>query len=273
MFHWASFFLTAYGYLTLSATTLTTLSGLFQSLVKLEKSVSQDGSHQSYSILQKARAQVSLTMFSVIKLTATPAVTNCHVPPSQTTFSTQIQANVSMCAEMLTKVERDLRTGRVSASRSAGLGIDASLGANSTLNSTVGSPVGQAAGKYPGPNSNTTGLAGPPRGGFSSPLVSSTGAPGNVSAVSAAGSIPSNDTTSTNLAGVGNGLNGSAANNGSPSALTDASFGGGANSSTSINIAQFAEVKVSFFLYFVSICETLLTYRISVSCRRASQLW
>ncbi|KAH9460020.1 hypothetical protein MJO28_004324 [Puccinia striiformis f. sp. tritici] len=241
-----------YGYITLSATTLTTLSGLFQSLVKLEKTVSQDGSKKALTILQKARAQVSFTMFSVIKLTATPAVTNCHVPPSETTFSTQIQANVSMCAEMITKVERDLKAGKTTASKSTELGIDASLGVNSTLNSTVGnigSNSTDAAGSA-GSNTSpilTSGAADNTTspGGLSTSSVGATAAPGDQKESSTDGGLPMNNTGSTGTPGDA-GLGDSAPNDRSSSTATDAVSSPGGGSSSSFNMDQFAEVKASF---------------------------
>ncbi|POV98592.1 hypothetical protein PSTT_14293, partial [Puccinia striiformis] len=236
----------------LSATTLTTLSGLFQSLVKLEKTVSQDGSKKALTILQKARAQVSFTMFSVIKLTATPAVTNCHVPPSETTFSTQIQANVSMCAEMITKVERDLKAGKTTASKSTELGIDASLGVNSTLNSTVGnigSNSTDAAGSA-GSNTSpilTSGAADNTTspGGLSTSSVGATAAPGDQKESSTDGGLPMNNTGSTGTPGDA-GLGDSAPNDRSSSTATDAVSSPGGGSSSSFNMDQFAEVKASF---------------------------
>ncbi|KAA1110269.1 hypothetical protein PGT21_016450 [Puccinia graminis f. sp. tritici] len=234
-----------YGYITLSATTLTTLSTLFQSLVKLEKTVSKDGSKKSLTILQQARAQVSFTMFSVIKLTATPAVTSCHVPPSQTTFSTQIQANVSMCAEMLTKVEHDLKAGKTTVSKSADLGIDASLGANSTMNSTVGpgSTPGELGGGGSGGADKGTGDS----GSIVNPLGDRTkkpggsDSPGNPTSVSPDGTTPNSD------ASLGGGdLGGSTPNDDSSTTPTDASSAGGADNSTSFKADSFAEVKASF---------------------------
>jgi hypothetical protein len=244
-------FLPAYGYVTLSATTLTTLSSLFQSLVKLEKTVSQDGSKTSLTILQKARAQVSFTMFSVIKLTATPAVTTCHVPPSQTTFSTQIQANVSMCAEMLTKVEHDLKAGKTTVSKSADLGIDASLGANSTLNSTVG-PGSTTPGELAGGRSGSADKGTGDSGSVVNPLgdrakkPGGSDFPGNTTSVSPDGTMPKSG------ASLGGGdLGGSPPNDDSSPTPTDASSAGGADQSTS-----FAEVKVCEHIFIPTRAES-----------------
>ncbi|WAQ83288.1 hypothetical protein PtA15_3A657 [Puccinia triticina] len=244
-----------YGYVTLSATTLTTLSGLFQSLVKLEKTVSKDGSKKSLTILQQARAQVSFTMFSVIKLTAQPAVTNCHVPPSQTTFSTQIQANVSMCAEMLTKVERDLKSGKTAASKSTNVGIDASLGANATLSTKtgdIGSSPGELAGGGSGGADKDAGASGDnisllgdktkSPDGFPPSSNNTTDSTPNPTKVSPDSASPE---AATSLRG--GDLGGSSPNT-DESTKADASSGGGSDSdgSSSSEVDQFAEVKASF---------------------------
>ncbi|PLW20738.1 hypothetical protein PCANC_09303 [Puccinia coronata f. sp. avenae] len=253
------------GYITLSATTLTTLSGLFQGLVRLEKTISTDGSKKSYTVLQVARAKVSFTMLSVIKLTATPAVTSCYVPPSQTTFSAQIQANVSMCAEMITKFEKDYKTGKVTASRATALDADTSVGANATLNSTSGGPskgfpnaslLGDTAAGH-NATSNTTGLGSPTYsgadGGKTSLLGAGNNATSNTTGLGGSGSptYSGADGTGTKLLGEGTSPNATNLTSVSPTGLgggssTSLASGDGADSSSSVDVDQFAEVKARF---------------------------
>ncbi|CAH7675438.1 expressed protein [Phakopsora pachyrhizi] len=124
------------GYLTLSATSLSTLSGFFSVVQEYSSSVNQKGTEVNVTMVQKIQAQISYCMVSVVKITITPMVSQCVVPPSETVFSSEIRSNMTLIGEMI----KSLRINQqgVSLNQTAGLGIEA----NSTLTDSYGRTIG-----------------------------------------------------------------------------------------------------------------------------------
>lgn len=129
---------TAEAYVTLSATSLTTLSGLFLAMRDLEQVVSQDGSERYTKVCEQIKGAISFSMLSVIKICATPEVTECRVAPSETVFSSRIQANMTLIGQMIAQLKENV-DGSSSLDVNATLGI----GANATVQNNVTQTVGQ----------------------------------------------------------------------------------------------------------------------------------
>ncbi|KAG0148330.1 hypothetical protein CROQUDRAFT_90465 [Cronartium quercuum f. sp. fusiforme G11] len=127
-------------YVTLSATSLTTLSGLFVAMRDLKQIVSRDGTQRFTTLCEKIEGAISFSMLSVIRICATPEVTECRVAPSETIFSSRIEANMTLIAEMIAQ----LREG---VDGSSSLDVNATLGIGA--NATVENNVTQTTGKIP----------------------------------------------------------------------------------------------------------------------------
>jgi hypothetical protein len=172
-----------------------------------------------------------------------------------------------MCAEMITKFEKNYKTGKVTASRATALDADTSVGANATLNSTSGGPskgfpnaslLGDTAAGH-NATSNTTGLGSPTYseadGGKTSLLGAGNNATSNTTGLGGSGSptYSGADGTGTKLRGDGTSPNATNLTSVSPTGLgggssTSLASGDGADSSSSVDVDQFAEVKVGKML-------------------------
>ncbi|KAI9621132.1 hypothetical protein H4Q26_013330 [Puccinia striiformis f. sp. tritici PST-130] len=96
----------AIGYVTLSATSLSTLSTYYTRLDKLQTLCQQNGMQNTFSLVQETQSSVSKMMYSVVQLTATKEVTTPvrslrHNAPAQ-----EIHTYLQTFSEKMTTIEQ-----------------------------------------------------------------------------------------------------------------------------------------------------------------------
>ncbi|EGG05790.1 uncharacterized protein MELLADRAFT_63842 [Melampsora larici-populina 98AG31] len=106
----------------------TRCEGLFVAMRTLEESVSKDATEKTTKLVEKIKGCISYSMLSVIKIVATPEVTKCKVAPAQTVFSSRIESNMTLIAEMIAELKQN-NDG------------DSSLTVNNTLSANTSSTV------------------------------------------------------------------------------------------------------------------------------------
>ncbi|KAH9825210.1 hypothetical protein DFH28DRAFT_19371 [Melampsora americana] len=179
----------AQAYVTLSATSLTTLSGLFVAMRTLEETVSKDGTQKTTTLVEKIKACISYSMLSVIKIVATPEVTQCKVAPAQTVFSSRVESNMTLIGQMIAQLKQS-SNGQSSLTLNNTLGVNANSTVQANVTKTTRKPCktshrlqGGKSGILGNPARNIT---------VNSPLNSSTG---EAQYIQGLGNSPSNSST------------------------------------------------------------------------------
>ncbi|MBW0506585.1 hypothetical protein O181_046300 [Austropuccinia psidii MF-1] len=96
------------GYVTLSATSLTTLSTFYSRLDSFQSSCQKYGLQKTSELVKQTQTSVSKTMLTVVQLTALKEVTTCQLAPAQCEPGKNIQSYIQSFSQQMQVIQQTL---------------------------------------------------------------------------------------------------------------------------------------------------------------------